>query len=119
MQVNRESNEINTLTDILNWASENQKMWYRLFRPDYNDNLSYGDLIETIMELTEKKYYVLLFVLVTLNRFNCHLDEILEQAIYRFCAKKLQEDDIQEFSQFVIENLNTYAAKKENEKEQR
>lgn len=118
MQANKESNEINTLTDILNWASENQKMWYRLFRPDYNDNICCDDLVNIIKELTERKYYVLLFVVISQNRYNCHLDEILEQAIYRFCAKKLQEGDIQEFSQFVIENLNTYAAEKKNENEQ-
>lgn len=39
-------------------------MWYHSFGPDYNENLGYQDLIETIMELTEKKHYILLFVLI-------------------------------------------------------
>lgn len=115
MQTNKESKEINALTDIMDWVSENQKICYRVFRPDYNDDLRYEDLIEAIADLTEKRYYVLLFVLIAQNRYNCHLDEILERAIYKFCAKKIQENDIQEFSQFVIDNLNVYTLEKEED----
>lgn len=114
MQINKESKEIDILVDVLKWASENQKMWYCLFRPEYNEDLCYEDLISVIAELTEKKHYVLLFVLISQNRFNCHLDDILEQTIYKFCAEKVQENDIQEFSQFVIENLNAHNEKRED-----
>jgi len=118
MQVNKKSEEINILTDILKWASENQKMWYRLFRACDNDELCYEDLIDAITKLTEKKHYILLFVLISQNRYNCHLDEIFERAIFRFCAEKVEEDDIQKLSQFVIKNLNIYASEKEKDEKE-